>query len=202
MKFLSNTIFIIAAFTLLIALTLSMSIVMFVINRHIIFDESHINIIDIIIKASFTLIGSTLSGFVAFMIFFLQDRKSIKEKAEVELKLMSKIEEEVSNNKKIIQELSIIYDTPTEKLATILLQENNKIKELLLIYYTQLDLSIIESTIKEIKHQNYLSNIKTWRKIKVIHKHLDLILNTIQQKENLVVLLNLMKKDIFELNKD
>ncbi|MEC2715389.1 hypothetical protein P9X50_27485, partial [Bacillus cereus] len=129
MKFLSNTIFIIAAFTLLIALTLSMSIVMFVINRHIIFDESHINIIDIIIKASFTLIGSTLSGFVAFMIFFLQDRKSIKEKAEVELKLMSKIEEEVSNNKKIIQELSIIYDTPTEKLATILLQENNKIKE-------------------------------------------------------------------------
>lgn len=202
MKFLSNTIFIIAAFTLLIALTISMSIVMFVINRHIIFDESHINIIDIIIKASFTLIGSTLSGFVAFMIFFLQDRKSIKEKAEVELKLMSKIEEEVSNNKKIIQELSIIYDTPTEKLATILLQENNKIKELLLIYYTQLDLSIIESTIKEIKHQNYLSNIKTWRKIKVIHKHLDLILNTIQQKENLVVLLNLMKKDIFELNKD
>ncbi|EJQ50043.1 MULTISPECIES: hypothetical protein [Bacillus cereus group] len=202
MKFLSNTIFIIAAFTLLIALTLSMSIVMFVINRHIIFDESHINIIDIIIKASFTLIGSTLSGFVAFMIFFLQDRKSIKEKAEVELKLMSKIEEEVSNNKKIIQELSIIYDTPTEKLATILLQENNKIKELLLIYYTQLDLSIIESTIKEIKHQNYLSNIKTWRKIKVIHKHLDLILNTIQQKENLVLLLNLMKKDIFELNKD
>lgn len=202
MKLLSNTIFKIAAFALLIALTLSMSIVMFVINRHIIFDESHINIIDIIIKASFTLIGSTLSGFVAFMIFFLQDNKSITEKADVELKLMSKIEEEVSNNKKIIKQLSVIYDTPIDQLATILLQENNKLKELLLIYYTQLDLSIIESTIKDIKPENYLSNIKTWRKIKVIHKHLDLILNTIQQKENLVVLLNLMKNDIFDLIKD
>jgi hypothetical protein len=76
------------------------------------------------------LIGSSLSGFVAFLIFFLGDRKKEKAKVETEVKLLTKINDEAENNLKIYtQILSIFAGSPVDQIADLLHKDTSKIKE-------------------------------------------------------------------------
>ena len=80
MKLLSNAVFTLAVILFFSALTLSFVIIQIFIHQHIVIDQNNVNLFDLILKAAFVLIGSSLSGFVAFLIFFLGDRKNEKEK--------------------------------------------------------------------------------------------------------------------------
>lgn len=203
MKFLSNAIFTLAIILFFTSLTISFIIIQIIINRHLVINGNNVNIFDLLLKASFTLIGSSLSGFVAFLIFFLGDRKKEKEKAETERKIITKIKDEAENNIRIYKQiLSVFAESPVEKLADLLHIEKSKIKEALLIYYTKLDFSIFQAALKEISEKSYLENIDNWRKQKAVYDYLELLLTKIQNKENSIMLLEQIKKEIVILTKD
>src|SRR5690242_2337653 len=109
MKFLSNAVFTIAIILFFTAITISFIIIQIIINRHLLIDQKNVNIFDLLLKSSFTLIGSSLSGFVAFLIFFLGDRKKEKEKSETETRLLSKIIDEADNNIKTYRKVLEIF---------------------------------------------------------------------------------------------
>ncbi|KGR75074.1 hypothetical protein [Ureibacillus sinduriensis] len=200
MKILSNSIFTLAIILFFTALTISFIIIQIVIHKSLIIDQSNVNIFDLLLRASLSLIGSSLSGFIAFFIFFLGDKKKEKEKVLNEKKLLAQILGEVENNLKIYRQmLNIFHETPIESLVDLLHQENSKIKEALLIYYTKLDFSIINANLKDINENDYLNNIEIWRKQKIIYDYLDLLLTNIQHKENSNLILELIKKEIVQL---
>jgi hypothetical protein len=203
MKILSNAIFTISVIIFFTALTLSFTIIQIIIHKQLIIDQNNVDIFDLLLKASFTLIGSSLSGFVAFLIFFLGDRKKEKEKVETETKILSKLKDEESNNIKIFKQmLGIFSDTTIEQLAKLLHMDHSKIKEALLIYHTKLDFSIFEASLKEISEKNYVENIDVWRKQKTIYDYLNLLLTNIKHEENSITLLNLIKSEIILLTKE
>lgn len=203
MKILSNVFFTLAIIIFFTSLTISFIIIQIVINKQLIIDQSTVNIFDIFIKASFALIGSSLSGFVAFLIFFLGDRKKEKEKRENEINLISKINDEYKNNIKIYKTLleSTFSDYQTEQIADLLQMEKSAIKEGLLIYYTKLDFSIFNGSIKDINEKNYIDNIQKWRKQKVIYEYLNLLLNNVNNKANVITLIELIRTEIINLTK-
>lgn len=203
MKILSNSVFTLAIILFFTSLTLSFIIIQILINRNLVIDQDNVNIFDLLLKASFVLIGSSLSGFVAFLIFFLGDRKKEKEKAETEDKLISKIKDEAENNLRAYKKiLEIFAKSSIEQIADLLHKENSKIKEALLIYYTKLDFSIFQGTLKDISEKSYADNIDKWRKQKVVYDYLELLLTKIEHKENSIMLLEQIKNELIQLTKD
>lgn len=203
MKFLSNTIFTLAVILFFSSLTISFIIIQFMIHRQIVIDVTNVNIFDLLLKASFVLIGSSLSGFVAFFLFFLGDRKKEKEKAETEGKLLTKIKDEAENNLRIYKQiLTIIAESPVDQIAELLHKENSKIKEALYIYHTKLDFSIFHGTLKDISEKSYAENIDYWRKQKAVYDYLELLLTKIEHKENSIMLLKQIKLELIDLTKD
>lgn len=203
MRVFSNAIFSAAVILFFTSLTISFIIIQIIINRQFVIDQTNVNIFDLILKASFVLIGSSLSGFVAFLIFFLGDRKKDKEKAETEGKILIKIKDEAGNNLKIYKQiLKVFAETPVEQIAELLHKNNSKIKEALLIYYTKLDFSIFHATLKDISEKSYAENIDHWRKQKAVYDYLELLLTKIEHKENSIMLLEQIKKESINLTKD
>ncbi|RRN68446.1 hypothetical protein EI200_19710 [Peribacillus simplex] len=203
MKILTNAFFTIAVLLFFTALTLSFIILQIIINRHIVIDKNNVDIFDLLLKASFALIGSSLSGFTALLVFFLGDRKKEKEKVENETKLLSKIKEEASINLNIFKQiLNVVSETKIEELAEIIHLENSKVKEGLMIFYTRLDFSLFEASVKDLNEKSYLDNISYWRKQKTIYDYLKLLLTNIQNKDNSITLLRLIRDEIISLTKD
>lgn len=200
MKILTNAFFVIAIILFFTALTLSFIIFLIIINRHIIIDKNNVDIFDLLLKASFALIGSSLSGFTALLVFFLGDRKKEKEKLENETRLLSKIKEEASINLNIFKEIyNVISDTKIEDIAELVHMENSKVKEGLLIFYTRLDFSLFEASVKDLNEKSYLDNISYWRKQKTIYDYLKVLLTNIQNKDNSITLLRIIRDEINEL---
>jgi len=200
MKFLSNTVFTLAIILFFLSLTISFIVIQIMIHRQIIIDQTNVDLFDLLLKASFVLIGSSLSGFIAFLIFFLGDRKKEKEKAKTETKSFIKIKNEAENNLKIYKEmLSIFSETPINKIADLLHMEDSKIKEALRIYYTKLDFSFFHESRKEINEKDFAENIDYWRKQQSVYKYLGLLLTDIEHKENSITLLELIKNEIIQL---
>jgi hypothetical protein len=203
MKILSNSIFTIAVILFFTSITISFIIIQIIINRHLVIDENDVNIFDLLLKSSFALIGSSLSGFVAFLIFFLGDRKKEKEKAETEIKLLTKIKDEAENNIRTYKKiLEIFAKSSVEQIADLLHKEKSKIKEALLIYYTKLDFSIFHSTLKDISEKSYAENIVDWRRQLAVYDYLELLLTKIEHKENSIMLLEQIKSELIQLTKD
>lgn len=201
MKVLSNAIFTLAIILFFTSLTISFIIIQIVIHKQLVIDQTNVNIFDLLLKASFVLIGSSLSGFVAFLIFFLGDRKKEKEKVETEGKILTKIKDEMDNNLKIYKQiLTVFAETPIEQIAELLHKENSKIKEALLIYFTKLDFSIFNGTLKDINETSYIENIEYWRKQKAVYDYLELLLTKIEHKDNSIMLLDQIKKECINLN--
>ncbi|WP_062105247.1 hypothetical protein [Bacillus niameyensis] len=199
-KLLTNAVFTIAIILFFISLTISFVLIQIIINKNLIIDQDNINIVDILIKSSFALIGSTLSGFVAFLIFFLGDRKNQKEIKEHEEKLLSIIKDESKNNLRIYSEIAEIFkSTPVEKIAEILHKDPSRIKEMLFIYFIKIDFSILDSALKEIPEKDYLENIANWRRQKSIHNYLELLLTKVEDKENTIILLMQIENGINQL---
>lgn len=203
MRILSNSIFSLAIILFFTSLTISFIIIQISIHRQLVIDQTNVNIFDLFLKASFVLIGSSLSGFVAFLIFFLGDRKKEKEKIETEGKILTKIKDETQNNLKIYKQvIKIFAESPVEQIAELLHKENSKIKEALLIYYTKLDFTIFHATLKDISEKSYVDNIDHWRKQRAVYDYLELLLTKIEHKENSIMLLEQIKKELISLTKD
>lgn len=202
MKIITNVLFVIAILIFFLALTSSFTIILFIIFHNIIFDTAHVNFLDMLIKSSFSLIGSTLSGFVAILIFFLGDRKQRREKAEKEKKHLEKILDEFNMNIQVLKTmLGTFEDYTTDEIADFLFIEDNKIKGYMQIFSVRLDFTFYGKSRDEINEQEYLNHINKLRKMHAIGKYLDTLVTKITNKENAKGLLDLIKKESMELTK-
>lgn len=196
-KLLSNAVINTAIIIFFTSLTLSFVIILIIINRNIVVDKENIDLFDLFVKSSFALIGSSISGFVAFMIFYLGDRKKDQERIKYEQNLLSKIIGETDNNLEVFKEVhSILKKGPINDTVELLHREQSKIKESLLIFFTKLDFSILESSLKDISETDYTKYISRFRKQKVIYNYLELLLTQVQHKENTKILIERINIEI------
>ncbi|MED4922945.1 hypothetical protein P9743_01390 [Anoxybacillus geothermalis] len=200
LKLFTNLFFITAVFIAFIALFLSFTFILFIINKGILIDSKNVDLFDIIVKASFTFIGSSLSGFVAFFIFFLNYRKDKSEEEKNQKKYTLKINHEYNRNKDILKSIyDAIHNVPSQDVSKILLEENSKIKELLLIQFSKIDLTFYQSFLKELNEKEYFTHIDRWNKIIRIHSYLDLILNKLKDPDNISIIVDELKREIGNL---
>ncbi|MGJ7922188.1 hypothetical protein [Neobacillus sp. LXY-4] len=199
-------IFIISIIVLFLASTSAFSIILFLINKKILFNTKDIDLLKLIFQTSFTLMGSTLSGLVALLVFSLQFRNQKKEKDEKQEKYYNLIENEYQLN---LKEVNDLYESlqifTTSEIATILISANNngekttEVKELLNIFISKMEFTIFDSKKDEISFENYINNINRWRRIKRIATYLNKCTNELTQKDNIETLIELSFREIREL---
>jgi hypothetical protein len=197
MKFLRNSFFTIAIIVFFLALTSALSIILLLINKGILFTNNNIDLLDLMFKTSFTLIGSTLSGLVAFLIYFLQDKRGKNEKAIAENQHLMMIKKEFSHNVSILSKVYEIFkEGSSEDIAEVLIKPNSKVKESLSIYKNMLDTSIFKESRSKISDKEFLANVDHWNKVNIINRNLELLLKEITNKESAVTILEHIKREI------
>lgn len=174
----------------------SFTLVLIAINKNLIIDTSNVDIFDMMIKASFALIGSVLSGFVAFLIFTLQQRKSSLEQSE----MLVKIDTEFKSNVNIIQK---IYDNiasyPSDDIYELIAKDGSQIRELLVVYSSQLDFTVYDALLKSIQSTAFKNNIDKWKKVILVRNYLKLITEKSYSKENATILIDQLKSEMQQL---
>ena len=151
------------------------------------------------IRASFVLIGSTLSGIVAFFIFSLQENVKKKEKVENEMKFYDNIKEEYHDNLEALKKVSkMMRQNSISDLANDLAEEK-EVKEILRAVHTQMNFTFYSDFLKELKNKEYSNHIKAFKKSHQVYKYLELIITNLENKENIEKILVLIKDDIIEM---
>lgn len=200
MKIITKTVVIIALIILLISTTLSFSFILFLINRGVLVDTNNVDIFEIILRASFVFLGSTLSGFVALFVFFLNKFFENKERERIESKYSTALNNEFDNNKKVISSIkSSIDGSSSESLAAEIPNKSSSLNELLLIQYTKINVDIFENYVEHLSEDDYLTYVEKWKTIIKIHNYLKLLLDDIHDKENAVTVIEALKKEIASL---
>ncbi len=187
MRIITKTTFIIALIIFSVSLFLSFSLILLLITQDVLIDQNNVNLFELILRASFALIGSSLSGFIAFFIFLLNRRNEDVIKNEIEKKYLSKLDSEFEMNKKIIDSIDqLLTSVSTQGVADLLFDESDKsdeFKELLFIQFTKLNIKIPEDYLKEINSKSYFDRIDIWRTVTKINNYLELLLNNINNKK-------------------
>lgn len=200
MKFITKPTFVVALIIFSVSLFLSFSLILLLITQNILIDQNSVDLFNLILRASFVLIGSSLSGFVAFFIFLLNKRNDEKLKVEIENKYLLKLDTELEQNRKIIDSIDkSLSSIKSEDAADLLFDESNEFKELLLIQFTKLNVKILEDYLKEINSESYFERIDLWRKIAKVYNYLELLLDNISIKENAITVVNAIKNEIKDL---
>ncbi|MDO6657846.1 hypothetical protein [Anaerobacillus sp. 1_MG-2023] len=175
------------------------SLILLIINQNILIDQNSIDLLDMYIRASFVLIGSTLSGIVAFFIFSLQENVKKKEKVENEMKFYDNIKEEYHDNLEALKKVSkMMRQNSISDLANDLAEEK-EVKEILRAVHTQMNFTFYSDFLKELKNKEYSNHIKAFKKSHQVYKYLELIITNLENKENIEKILVLIKDDIIEM---
>lgn len=196
-------IFVISLIILFLASTSAFTIVLLLINKSIFFSAKDIDLLKLLFQTSFTLMGSTLSGLVALLVFSLQFRNQRREKDEKQEKYYNLIENEYIQNLSEIKELyESTQNFSTSELATILSNSYDdyevitEVKEIINIFISKMEFTIFDSKKDEVSFKNYINNIDRWRKLKRIVGYLNKCANELTQKENIESLLDVAYKEI------
>lgn len=170
------------------------------INKNILIDNNNIDLLDSYIKAGFVLIGSTLSGIVAFFIFSLQERSKKKEKSETKSKNHQNTLMEFEENYKSLRKISRMMEegSSLSELAKEIV-EVKQVKELFLTVYTQLDFTFYTNFLKELSSKEYDDDLKAFKYTYRIYKYIDLICNKMEDKDNIETVLLLIKDDMYDI---
>ncbi|XKK34402.1 BhlA/UviB family holin-like peptide [Bacillus sp. A17A.1] len=177
----------------------SFSLILILINNKIVIDQSNVNLFDMFVKSSFTLIGSTLSGLVAIFIFSLQEGSKKKEKLDNQEKHYKNIIQEFETNISVLERIESMLDIGTfEEVANDILEEK-EVKEMLLVIYTQLNFTFYINHLSELKMERYGNSIRVFKLTYQVYKYIDLIVNKLNSKQNVKVLLGQMKRDIIKI---
>lgn len=175
------------------------SLILLLINQNLLIDQNSIDLLDMYIRASFVLIGSTLSGIVAFFIFSLQENVKKKEKVENEMKFYDNIKEEYHDNLEALKKVSkMMRQNSISDLANDLAEEK-EVKEILRAVHTQMNFTFYSDFLKELKNKEYSNHIKAFKKSHQVYKYLELIITNLENKENIEKILVLIKDDIIEM---
>ncbi|MBK4744681.1 BhlA/UviB family holin-like peptide [Bacillus cereus] len=177
----------------------SFSLILILINNKIVIDQSNVNLFDMFVKSSFTLIGSTLSGLVAIFIFSLQEGSKKKEKLDNQEKHYKNIIQEFETNISVLERIESMLDIGTfEEVANDILEEK-EVTEMLLVIYTQLNFTFYINHLSELKMERYGNSIRVFKLTYQVYKYIDLIVNKLNSKQNVKVLLGQMKRDIIKI---
>lgn len=194
-----NKIFYLIIIVVFLAVFASFSLILILINSKIVIDQNNVNLFDLFVKSSFTLIGSTLSGLVAIFIFSLQEGSKKKERLDNQEKHFKNIMQEFETNISVLERIESIMDIGTlEEVAKDILEEK-EIKEMLLVIYTQLNFTFYVNHLSELKMERYGNSIKVFKLTYQVYKYIDLIVNKLDSKQNVKVLLGQMKRDIIKI---
>ncbi|PFC51170.1 hypothetical protein CN282_12345 [Bacillus thuringiensis] len=194
-----NKIFYLIIIVVFLAVFASFSLILILINSKIVIDQNNVNLFDLFVKSSFTLIGSTLSGLVAIFIFSLQEGSKKKERLDNQEKHFKNIMQEFETNISVLERIESIMDIGTlEEVAKDILEEK-EIKEMLLVIYTQLNFTFYVNHLSELKIERYGNSIKVFKLTYQVYKYIDLIINKLDSKQNVKVLLGQMKRDIIKI---
>lgn len=192
-------IFIPVLIVIFLAVFSAFSLILLLINKSILIDTKHVNLLDMYIRSSFVLLGSTLSGIIAIFIFSLQERSKRIEKDQKEIMYHLNIKEELDFNYKVIGKISkLMVESSIEELATDI-KESKEVKEILLVIFTQLNFSFYEDFIKEINQKEFEDSKKAAHICYQIYKYLDVVINKLDDVENIATILRLIKSDTSEL---
>lgn len=182
---------------LLISLTISFLLFLIIINKELVIDENNVDWFDMLIKSSFTLVGSTLSGFVAILVFYLnylREKKNDKAKSKRLLKLISK---DFNNKKEMLDKISEVISTePTEKIADYLLHSESEVLELFIITSAKIADNMLEESIQDLENEDQMKILEPLSVLKSCKSILSLITSGIKSKENLKLLIDQLKKDL------
>ncbi|TYS62000.1 hypothetical protein FZD47_18095 [Bacillus infantis] len=191
--------FILILIVIFLAVFSSFTMLLLFLNKNILIDSKSIDILDTYIKAGFVLIGSTLSGIVAFFIFSLQERSKKKEKNETKMKNYQNTKMEFEENYKAIKKLGRIMEEGTlSDLANDLVDEK-QVKEIFLTVYTQLDFTFYSDYLKGLSSKEYNDELRAFKYSYRIYKYIDLICSKIEDKENIKIILELIKDDMYDI---
>lgn len=194
-------VFIIAGLTvLLLSTTLSLLLFFIILNKGIIIDQNNVDWFDLLIKSSFTLLGSTISGFIAILVFYLnylREKRGSNKKSKKILLLMSR---ELDSHKSILNRISgIVTSTSSEDISSYLLKPDNEVLGLFIITYTKISTNSFESNIQELSNEDYLIIIEQMTVMKSCQTTLKLITDGINSPSNLKFLVDQFKTELVNL---
>ncbi|PGK38676.1 hypothetical protein [Bacillus thuringiensis] len=193
-----NKIFIAILIVLFSAIFCSFSLLLLFINKGIVLDEKHINLLDMFIKSSFTLIGSTLSGVMALFIFSLQEKSKRREKEEKEIKYYGYIKSEFQTNFEILERiLETINELGIQGLSKGVV-DGKDVKEMLLVSQTRLSFTFYTDYLDELERHKYEHAIRAFKLSYEVYKYLDII-NKIDNQQNIEAILRIIKRNIQEI---
>ncbi|WP_273834889.1 hypothetical protein [Guptibacillus sedimenti] len=180
------------------SLTSSFIIILILINKNIIIDSSNFDLVQLLIRSSFTLIGASISAGIALILFSMQKHREEDAKERVQLLHVQKIKEEYTKNIEVANKLfDAMNPFESKAFAERLIGEDVKIKELILIYYTQLDFSLYESLVKDLEYNPELTELVTViSRLILIDKYLNVLLNNISDPKPMETLLDLIKREL------
>ncbi|PHG30407.1 hypothetical protein COI60_24870 [Bacillus toyonensis] len=186
-------------FVVFLATFFSFTLILLLINKGIIIDQNSINLLDMFIKSSFTLLGSTLSGVIAVFVFSLQEESRRKEKLESQIKYYKNLKREFENNINVLEKIESMMDNGTlEEVASDIVAEK-EVKEILLVMYTQLNFTFYLNNLNEIRIDKYENSIRVFQLSYQIYKYLEIIIKELDDKGNVKALLAQMKRDIVKI---
>ncbi|WHZ04955.1 hypothetical protein QNH48_10175 [Neobacillus sp. YX16] len=194
-----NKVFYIILIVIFLAVFFSFSLLLLLLNQRVIIDQKSINLLDMFIKSSFTLLGTTLSGLVAVFIFSLQEGSKKKEKLDVQIKHYKNIRQEFESNIIALEKIESMMDIGTLEEVAKDLVEQKEIKEMLLVLFTQLNFTFYINHLSELKLERYENSIKVFKLTYQVYKYLDIVINKLDSPKNVKALLGQMKRDIIKI---
>lgn len=185
---------------LILSTTFALLLFFIILNKELIIDDSSVDWFDMLIKSSFTLLGSTLSGFVAILVFYLnylREKRKEKNKSERLLKLIAK---DFNANKIMLDKISeIINSELTDNIADYLMHDKNEVLELFVITSTKIAGGLFEDNVQDLQDEDHIKIIEPLTIMKSCKSTLNLIVSGINSKENLKLLIDQFKIELILL---
>jgi len=185
---------------LLLSTTFSLLLFFIIINKGIIIDQNNVDWFDMLIKSSFTLLGSTLSGFIAVLVFYLNYLREKRNEDKRSRKMLTLITKELNRQKAILTKISsTINSASSDDISNSLLEADSEVLGLFIITYTKIANDTFDSNIQELSGEDYLSVIEQLTLIRSCQTTLKLITNGIKSHSNLIFLIGQFKTELINL---
>lgn len=194
-------------FAVFLGVMFTTGLISFMYFKKIIIDETKVNLLDMYIKAGFAFFGSFFSGLSAMFVFYLQRYYKNRNKIEIINDLIVKSDNEKNENINAIKKIDNMFRDAGIKAFVDVLNigekdstEKNTVKEILEIVLIEIDFTywselekrygqIPEEIKKDIKINEYKS-------VQKIYKYLSLLLTSVYDKDNQIMLCELIAKQM------
>lgn len=155
----------------------------------------------IFVKSVPPLLGATLSGLIALLVYYLNKQKEIETKKSNSSMALRMIQMELNENHKVVLELKNAFNgTNLDSLTDMLSNEeklgNVELKEMFVVIQSKFTLEITDKLFSNLLDSDYLSLAKEIKEIRSLISMLDLINTNISSNQNKKALLQMIQNTI------